>query len=34
MDQAYFISVTGKAKGVPTVLFLGQGRSGGHAWVG
>jgi hypothetical protein len=33
-DQAFFISQTGKAKGVPTILFMGQGRSGGHAWVG
>ncbi len=34
MDQAYYIAQSGKAKGVPTILFLGQGRSGGHAWVG
>jgi len=34
VDQAYFVSQTGKSQGVPTVLFLGQGRSGGHAWVG
>ncbi len=34
VDQAYFVSETGKAQGVPTILFLGQGRSGGHAWVG
>jgi hypothetical protein len=34
VDQAYFVGQTGKAQGVPTVFFLGQGRSGGHAWVG
>ncbi len=33
-DQAYFVSQTGKAKGIPAILFLGQGRSGEHAWVG
>lgn len=33
-DQAFFISQTGKAKGIPTILFMGQGKSGGHAWVG
>ncbi len=33
-DQAFFVSQTGKSKGVPTLFFLGQGRSGGHAWVG
>ena len=34
MDHAYFVSHAGKAKGIPTVLFTGQGRSGGHAWLG
>ncbi len=34
MDQAFFVSQTGKAKGVPTLLFVGQGTSGEHAWVG
>ena len=33
-DQAYFVSHAGKAKGVPTVVFVGQGLSGNHAWVG
>src|SRR5690349_8136024 len=33
-DQAFFVSETGKAQGIPTLLFLGQGSSGGHAWVG
>jgi len=33
-DQAFYMSQCGKAKGIPTVLFVGQGRHGGHAWVG
>lgn len=33
-DQAFFVSQTAKSKGVPALFFLGQGRSGGHAWVG
>jgi hypothetical protein len=34
MDQAYFVTHAGKAKGIPTVMFTGQGRSGGHGWLG
>ncbi|MEM7697700.1 MAG: hypothetical protein AAF236_04770 [Verrucomicrobiota bacterium] len=34
MDLAYFVSHSGKALGVPTMLFVGQGLSGEHAWVG
>ena len=33
-DQAHFVAHTGKSKGIPTLFFFGQGRSGGHAWVG
>jgi hypothetical protein len=33
-DQAYFVSMAGKAQGIPSVVFMGQGSSGGHAWVG
>jgi len=33
-DQAYLASSVFQAKGVPSILFLGQGSSGGHAWVG
>jgi len=33
-DQAYFVAQAGKAKGIPTVIFMGQGLSGTHAWVG
>lgn len=34
VDQAYFASICGKALGIPTILFTGQGKDGGHAWVG
>jgi hypothetical protein len=34
IDQAYFAAYTGKALGLPTVLFNGQGSNGGHAWFG
>jgi hypothetical protein len=33
-DRAYFTAQAGKAYGIPTLLFLGQGRHGTHAWVG
>lgn len=33
-DQAYFACIAGKAKGIPTLFFAGQGRDGGHAWFG
>jgi len=33
-DQAYLAASVFQAKGVPSILFLGQGSSGGHAWVG
>ena len=34
IDQAYFAAFTGKALGLPTILFSGQGANGGHAWFG
>ncbi|HWA10222.1 MAG TPA: hypothetical protein VG838_12285 [Opitutaceae bacterium] len=34
VDQAYFASEAGKARGVPTLLFLGAGLDGRHAWFG
>jgi len=34
VDQAYFAAISGKAKGLPTLFFTGQGDSGGHAWFG
>jgi len=34
VDQAYFSAIVGKAKGIPTLTFVGQGSGGGHAWFG
>ena len=34
VDQAYFRSMVGKAKGIPPLTFVGQGSGGGHAWFG
>jgi hypothetical protein len=34
IDQAYFASNVGKARGVPTLLFHGAGQDGRHAWFG
>jgi hypothetical protein len=34
VDQAYFASEVGKAKGVPTLLFVGAGSDAWHAWIG
>lgn len=34
VDQAYFAMIAGKALGVPTLFFVGQGADGGHAWFG
>lgn len=34
VDQAYFATQAGKARGVPTLLFAGAGRDGRHAWFG
>ncbi len=33
-DQAYFATIAGKARGIPTLYFAGQGTDGGHAWFG
>jgi hypothetical protein len=33
-DQAYFAAEIGKARGVPTLLFRGQGTDTRHAWFG
>jgi len=33
-DQAYLVSAVGKSRGIPSIIFLGMGRSGDHAWVG
>jgi hypothetical protein len=34
VDQAYFAALCGKARGLPTLYFSGQGGDGGHAWFG
>ena len=34
VDQAYYAMIAGKARGLPTLLFTGQGADGGHAWFG
>ena len=34
VDQAYFAVTAGKASGIPTLFFTGEGRRGGHAWFG
>lgn len=34
VDQAYFAAMSGKASGIPTLFFHGEGRRGGHAWFG
>lgn len=34
VDQAYFAALAGKARGIPTLFFAGQGKDGGHAWFG
>ena len=34
IDQAYFASEAGKARGIPTLLFTGAGQDGHHAWFG
>jgi hypothetical protein len=34
VDQAYYGMIAGKARGLPTLFFTGQGADGGHAWFG
>jgi hypothetical protein len=34
VDQAYFASESGKARGIPTLLFTGSGQDARHAWFG
>lgn len=34
VDQAYYAAISCKACGIPTIFFSGQGKDGGHAWVG
>lgn len=34
VDQSYFATQVGKARGVPSLLFVGQGVDSRHAWFG
>jgi hypothetical protein len=34
VDQAYFATEAGKARGIPTLLFTGLGQDSRHAWFG
>ena len=34
VDQAYYASMIAKAQGIPSIFFAGQGKDGGHSWVG
>jgi hypothetical protein len=34
VDQAYYATILGKGRGIPTIYFHGQGTGGGHAWFG
>ena len=34
VDQAYFATEAGKARGIPTLLFTGSGQDAHHAWFG
>ena len=33
-DRAYFASITAKANGIPAMPIFGEGRRGGHVWLG
>lgn len=34
IDQAYYATILGKGRGIPTLYFTGVGTGGGHAWFG
>jgi hypothetical protein len=34
IDQAYYAEMIGKGRGIPTILFTGDGMDGAHAWFG
>lgn len=34
VDQAYYSNMCARANGIPSMLFIGKGRRGGHGWVG
>ena len=34
IDQAYYAAACAKALGIPSMMFAGLGKEGGHSWVG
>ena len=34
IDQAYYSAMLGKIRGLPSMVFAGLGKDGGHAWTG
>lgn len=34
IDQAYYTAMTARCWGIPSMIFTGKGRRGGHAWLG
>lgn len=34
IDQAYYAAACAKALGIPSMMFAGLGKDGGHSWVG
>ena len=34
IDQAYYTAMTARCWGIPSMVFTGKGRRGGHAWLG
>ena len=34
IDRAYYTVITARVWGIPSMLFTGKGRTGGHAWLG
>jgi hypothetical protein len=34
IDQAFYATAVAKAQGIPSMMFAGLGKDGGHAWIG
>lgn len=34
IDQAYYAAASAKSLGIPSIMFAGLGKDGGHSWVG
>lgn len=34
IDRAYYTAITARSWGIPSMIFTGKGRTGGHAWLG